>query len=204
MIYIGFGILASYMVSGPLAMTSGFLLMSAGIAIIIMRKSYRKENADLHSMAKRQKEELAEPLPSEGKFIRIVWNDSYLCGIPEIDEQHKKLFASGNNLVSAASGQVAKETVVPFARAIMDDILTHFATEEAALTARGIQFNERHKAAHRALLVRGTDILVGYEQGAIPVGNLVGFITCDVIGGHIVNEDMKFHASVAASEQRTA
>ena len=35
---------------------------------------------------------------------KIEWNDSYLLGIPEIDNQHKKLLELANDLHEAAAG----------------------------------------------------------------------------------------------------
>jgi hypothetical protein len=40
----------------------------------------------------------------KNKMQKIEWNDSYLLGIPEIDNQHKKLLAVANDLYDAASG----------------------------------------------------------------------------------------------------
>jgi len=38
------------------------------------------------------------------EIAKIEWNDSYLLGVPEIDQQHKQLIAIANELYDVATG----------------------------------------------------------------------------------------------------
>jgi hemerythrin len=84
------------------------------------------------------------------KLQKIEWNDSYLLGIPEIDNQHKKLLAVANDLYDAASGSIESYTLKmsKVLKALTDYTLYHFGEEERFMTKYGYQAVPVHKKEH--------------------------------------------------------
>lgn len=81
---------------------------------------------------------------------KIDWSDEYLLGVPEIDQQHKKLVAIANELYDVVLGSEgdfrAKMPVV--LKNLTDYTKYHFSTEEALQAKIGYIGLDTHKAAH--------------------------------------------------------
>lgn len=65
-------------------------------------------------------------------ITKIEWNDSYLLGVPEIDQQHKHLIAIANELYDVATGdESVYETKMPvILKKLTDYTVYHFSMEE--------------------------------------------------------------------------
>ena len=77
-----------------------------------------------------------------------IWNDSLLIGVPEIDEQHKKLVETIDKLMDACSkgyGPVVIGGILNFA---VNYTLEHFAAEEKAQEDSGYPGLAEHKQIH--------------------------------------------------------
>ena len=84
----------------------------------------------------------------------LVWNDSLMTGVPDIDEQHRILVHS----LTEARAKLADETSPDVLEAITQDLLAyalyHFETEEALMhetgyTAAAGADARQHLAEHR-------------------------------------------------------
>ncbi len=66
------------------------------------------------------------------EIAKIEWNDSYLLGVPEIDQQHKQLIAIANELYDVATGdESVYETKMPvILKKLTDYTVYHFSMEE--------------------------------------------------------------------------
>ena len=64
---------------------------------------------------------------------KIDWSDEYLLGVPEIDQQHKKLVAIANELYDVVLGSEAdfKAKMPVVLKTLTDYTKYHFSTEEA-------------------------------------------------------------------------
>ncbi len=84
----------------------------------------------------------------------IAWSDEYSLGLPEIDEQHKVLFAVLNKLwISIVNRGSREEQLV-----ILDELerytVSHFTAEEVFMRATNYADFEEHKKAHKAFVDR--------------------------------------------------
>jgi len=142
----------------------------------------------------------AEPLPSS--LIEIVWEDSYACGHPTIDNQHRKLFTLANSLIGAlSSGQPAAETSMRLRR-LMAHTAQHFHDEEAILARMGFPGLPNHAADHQRLLERATRFEIEVGQGEVDISQFVGFLVLDLVQGHILIRDKDFSGYFTAPPAR--
>ncbi|MFA6855633.1 MAG: hemerythrin family protein [Treponema sp.] len=86
---------------------------------------------------------------------KIEWNDSYLLGIPEIDNQHKKLLAVANDLYDAASGSAGNYMIKmsKVLKALTDYTVYHFGEEEKFMKKYGYDAVALHKKEHDGFVV---------------------------------------------------
>lgn len=81
---------------------------------------------------------------------RVEWSDEYLLGIPEIDNQHKKLVAIANDLYDSATagGDSYKIQMSKVLKSLTDYTVYHFSNEEAFMQKYGYTGFTMHKFAH--------------------------------------------------------
>jgi hemerythrin len=60
----------------------------------------------------------------------LIWDDTYVLGIEEIDQQHKSIVDSFENFSNAVQDGSAKEVLVEMAHFLVKYAELHFATEE--------------------------------------------------------------------------
>lgn len=77
------------------------------------------------------------------------WKADYSIGIPEIDEQHKQLFACIDRLDSATTGQDRNLAVYYVMEELKDYVRIHFAVEEIVMRLFDYPGLEAHAAEHR-------------------------------------------------------
>ena len=82
----------------------------------------------------------------------IVWDDSILTGIPNVDRDHKEIVRLINAFLSTVEGDSGTSTVHDSFRAMEHCIYRHLDREERMLEAVGYEGNEGHFATHRRLL----------------------------------------------------
>ncbi|MCK9168792.1 MAG: bacteriohemerythrin [Treponema sp.] len=87
---------------------------------------------------------------------KIEWNDSYLLGISEIDNQHKKLLAVANDLYDAASGSAGNYMLKmsKVLKALTDYTVYHFGEEEKFMKKYGYEDVDLHKKEHDAFVAQ--------------------------------------------------
>ena len=89
-----------------------------------------------------------------GFMQKIEWSDTYLLGITEIDNQHKKLLAVANELYEAASGsdEEYKLKMAKVLKSLTDYTVYHFSEEEKFMKKYGYPSVSLHKTAHDAFV----------------------------------------------------
>ena len=87
-------------------------------------------------------------------MTRIEWNDEYLLGITEIDNQHKKLLSLANELYNIASGDGEKYKLQMsiVLKKLTDYTVYHFSSEEAFMQKHGYSGTSAHKMAHDSFI----------------------------------------------------
>jgi diguanylate cyclase (GGDEF)-like protein/hemerythrin-like metal-binding protein len=140
--------------------------------------------------------------PPATQLLEIFWEDSYACGHPTIDAQHRKLFTLTNSLVGAiSSGQPVAETSMRLRR-LMAHTAQHFHDEEALLTRVGYPDLSAHAAEHHRLLEKASRFEAEVEAGKADVSQFVGFLILDLVQGHILIEDRSFFSHFQTPSSR--
>ncbi|WP_022855044.1 bacteriohemerythrin [Thermodesulfobacterium thermophilum] len=78
----------------------------------------------------------------------LEWNDNFLTGIKEIDQQHKKMFNMVNALYEAVRLKVDKKFLINSINTLKNYFETHFKFEEELLERYGYPEIEKHKEEH--------------------------------------------------------
>ena len=132
-------------------------------------------------------------------LIEIYWEDSFACGHPTIDGQHRQLFTLANSLIGAvSSGQPAAETSMRLRR-LMAYTAQHFHDEEALLARADFPGLPAHAAEHRRLLEKAGRFEAEVGSGKADISQFVGFLILDLVQGHILIEDKNFYGCFHAT-----
>lgn len=120
----------------------------------------------------------------------IEWNDSFISGISEIDEQHKEFIFNINKLSSDYDNT---EELWAFILYIEDYIANHFQTEERYM--KEFSFPEdmafEHKQAHSKFIEDFTNIKIRLELENINIikQDFITFLS-EWLAEHYTNIDM--------------
>ncbi|MBL0284595.1 MAG: hemerythrin family protein [Zoogloea sp.] len=84
----------------------------------------------------------------------LIWNDSLMTGVPEIDEQHRILVHTFNEASEKLCGESAPEVLEAITQDLLSYALYHFETEELLMRDAGYESEDgadarRHRAEHR-------------------------------------------------------
>jgi hemerythrin-like metal-binding protein len=82
----------------------------------------------------------------------IVWDDSILTGIPNVDRDHREIARLINAFLAIIGSDSGTASVHDSFRAMEHCIYRHLDREERMLEAVGYDGNEGHFATHRRLL----------------------------------------------------
>ncbi len=116
--------------------------------------------------------------------LHLVWQESYECGEPDIDAEHRELFGLANALIDAALTAADRdgEAARAFDR-LLEHVAAHFAHEEALLAQHGFAQLDAHRRAHAGLLGRAQ---------ALRRGAIVEFLAGEVVARHLFKADREF------------
>jgi hemerythrin-like metal-binding protein len=129
----------------------------------------------------------------------IPWTPALETGHPVIDDDHKKLVASLNELDLALKKGAGKDQVVPLIAFLNRYSREHFAREEAHMDRVKCPSAAANKQAHRDFVAKLDGWLVKLQSGAsLPLVLEVHRETSKWIGAHIVNVDCKLRGCKVA------
>jgi hemerythrin len=95
-----------------------------------------------------------------------LWNDKYLIGVEEIDNQHKELFMHFGNLLEACKrGQGANEVFRLF-KFLDEYVEKHFTAEEKLQLAVGYPDYEKHRLEHAKFKHQLRDLEQNFTVGS--------------------------------------
>ncbi|CAA7625074.1 Diguanylate cyclase with hemerythrin-like metal-binding domain-containing protein [Magnetospirillum sp. SS-4] len=140
----------------------------------------------------------AESLDSS--FLRLVWHNAYECGLSHIDNQHRSLFEHADSLLGAVMGDRPKDEIIPQINTLLNDLLVHFADEEAILRAAGYMELEQHAEIHRGLSEQAIEMARKFTDGELNIGDLFNFIAHDIVGKHLLSDDRKYFHALSTTE----
>lgn len=91
------------------------------------------------------------------------WSEIYKTGIPEIDEQHKKLVSLANQLHYSIQRNKEFDVIKKTVYEVVDYTQQHFSTEEEYIKKNNPDEFEHHHKQHQDLINRMTHVLKSYS-----------------------------------------
>jgi hemerythrin-like metal-binding protein len=131
------------------------------------------------------------------QYAELTWKDSFNSGHPELDAQHRGLFAVANELAAAARAGHSKAEIMAIVHRLMDDVVHHFRHEEQLLEQVGFVELDEHAAEHARLVARGRAILEAFAGGQLHLGELFRFFAHDIVTRHLLSDDRRYFAKLA-------
>lgn len=125
-------------------------------------------------------------------LVPIRWSSRLECGHPLIDDQHRRLFEIGGRLIHAAHKGMDRKGIETQLDTLISHIQVHFRTEEEVMARTRFPLTEEHCGHHHWLLQAALSLRERYHTGEALAGEIVAFITEEVITEHILREDLKF------------
>jgi hemerythrin-like metal-binding protein len=120
------------------------------------------------------------------------WNDKFSVGIPEIDEQHKKLFEIISTVFDGIAERNDRELLKTAFDKILDYTKYHFATEEGYFVKFNYPDAVEHKQQHAKLIEETLALKEQYGEGSLGVNlELIDFLT-HWLQRHILLHDKKY------------
>ena len=125
-------------------------------------------------------------------MARFVWKLEYETGIPIIDEQHRRLFETLDQVQSAVASERPKVEIWGLIQALMLNSLEHFRTEEALMAHHGYPDLEAHRHEHEMLMERLAELDRRFEEGQDAMALLVTTFMGGWLRHHISEGDFSF------------
>jgi hemerythrin len=122
----------------------------------------------------------------------ILWHDSYACGEPTIDAQHRELFDLANVVLGREVETLGAAKLAELVDLLIGRVAEHFAYEESVLEATGYDEVALHRLEHDHLLLRARQLRDGMLAGGQSLGELREFLVNAVIIGHMLRDDRQF------------
>jgi len=126
----------------------------------------------------------------------LDWSLGLSVDVPEMDEQHKKLFALVNNLNEAMKQGRARDELVLVFDALAHYTQMHFAAEERFMASIGYPHLAQHKKEHAELMGQVAAFKADYDAGKAMISiKLLAFLR-DWVCSHIQKSDKEYGAWV--------
>ena len=124
----------------------------------------------------------------------IIWDDRLALNIPEIDAQHKQLFAIVNQLIQIQDRETSGDELTEILGALTNYIGDHFEAEEEMMIDHGYPGLESHREEHQAFVTQTAYYIATYQRsGALIKKDLLRFLK-DWLVTHIGKSDAAFGA----------
>lgn len=127
-------------------------------------------------------------------ILRLNWHDSYDCGEPTIDQEHRKLFELANALIEADFSRNESPQYFDSAlEELLAHVVKHFADEETILARHDYIDLEVHAHAHKMIIEHALTLRDRALAGNITIGELVNFLADEVVVQHLLKMDRQFY-----------
>ena len=122
----------------------------------------------------------------------IEWTQKLSVGVPEMDEQHKKLVELINRLHEAMRKGEGPSVIKAVLNELVTYIKVHFAAEERMLASREYPGLAAQKRMHKVFTDKVAEMNQKVQSGAMLSSITVSSFLQDWLVNHIQNEDKKY------------
>jgi hemerythrin len=123
---------------------------------------------------------------------KLIWDEKYSVGVEEIDNQHKHMFATINNLLEIINTNTAGEKLDEIINALVEYKKLHFETEEKYFKEFNYEGAEEHEAKHNEFTKKFGELRKEYPENSIEFAfKLVDFLE-DWLIDHLMTMDQKY------------
>lgn len=127
-------------------------------------------------------------------ILHLSWHESYDCGEPTIDQEHRKLFELANTLINTAFKRESNPHEFDEAlKKLLTHVEQHFADEEAILALHHYADLDVQVRAHKMLLEHALLLRDAAATGGVTIGELVDFLADEVVARHMLKVDREFY-----------
>jgi hemerythrin len=124
------------------------------------------------------------------------WKPEYSVQIPEIDVQHRRLFALAADLYTALTQGKAYTVLEPCLASLLEYTKTHFAAEEALMRKYGYPQALAHKEQHDKLTAQVMNLQKRLRAGENTLSLSVMAFLKDWLEHHIAGSDQSYSAYI--------
>jgi hemerythrin len=122
------------------------------------------------------------------------WKETYSVGVKEIDNQHKILVGTLNELFEAMRNRAAHEVIAGIVKGLTDYVGVHFSFEEGLMKKHGYPELLSHQKEHQAFVEKVTDFQGKHKAGNLMLSMEVMNFLKDWLKNHIMGTDKKYSA----------
>ena len=123
---------------------------------------------------------------------KLIWDDRFLIGIPQCDEQHQRLVSLLNRAYDAFVDNNDDQDVAWLLNELVDYATYHFISEEQRMVASNFPHYEMHKSAHDTFSNQVTIMYKNYRNGDTPLLSDIFSFLNDWLVTHILKVDAEF------------
>lgn len=123
---------------------------------------------------------------------KLEWEQKYSVGVEELDNQHKLMFVTINELLDAINENKTEEHLGHIIESLVKYKTFHFATEEKYFKQFNYEESEEHILKHREFNEKLTALKEKYPSYTVEFAfELVDFLE-DWLINHLMVEDQKY------------
>lgn len=128
------------------------------------------------------------------------WHKAYECGVKVIDDHHKKLIRDINTLMNQSNYE-NESFIMEALNNLSKSVILHFDKEEKVLIESGYYAIEEHSKTHGSLVESIMQNIESYKNKEITIQELSKHLYAQVIIGHMISEDIKYHKHLFANTE---
>jgi hemerythrin-like metal-binding protein len=122
----------------------------------------------------------------------MEWNEKFITGVREADEQHKRLVDLINELYDAMSQGKGSEVIDKILYELAKYADYHFKTEEGLMSKYGYPELEQHKREHEAFTKKVQEFIESRKGGSLTLTMKVMNFLKEWLTNHILGTDKKY------------
>jgi hemerythrin-like metal-binding protein len=135
----------------------------------------------------------AQTASQRGEGSIFQWKDSYRIGVPEIDQQHKILFARASKYQLALDKGMRNNSNIDLTlKDLFDYTEFHFSFEENLMQENNCPDFDAHKAKHIKLVVELKELRQRFQDGEEKIDSEISIFLSDLLIKHVGVTDFKY------------